>query len=88
MNELGTIMRACREKALLSQFDMAIKLNRSQSCISKFENNTKIPDVATFIEWMEITECKEVAIAYLYGIDGVVILNEIVNKQVKGSAAL
>ena len=84
MNELGTIMKACRERAMLSQFDMAIKLNRGQSCISKFENNTKIPDVDTFMEWMEVTDSKEVAVAYLYGIDGVVILNEIINKQENG----
>lgn len=74
-------MKACREKAMLSQLDMAMKLKRSQSCISKFESNNKIPDVDTFIEWMEVANCKEVAIAYLYGLDGVVILNEIVKKQ-------
>lgn len=81
MNELGKIMKACREKAMFSQFDMAFKINRSQSCISKFESNKKIPDIDTFIEWMEVTNCKEVAISYLYEVDGIVILNEIINKQ-------
>ncbi len=70
-------MRAMRERKGYSQEDLAHQLNLSQSCVSKFENDRKTPDLTTFMLWAEQTCAKEVAIAFLYGIDGVTILQSI-----------
>ena len=67
-------MQACRERAGLSQEDMAERLHRSQSCISKYEKDRKIPDMQTFLSWVEATGSKEVAVAFLCGMDGLGIM--------------
>jgi len=74
MSKVGALLRACRERAGLSQEELAYLLNRSQSCISKFEMDKKIPDIYTFSQWIQITQAHEVAIAFLYGMDGISIL--------------
>lgn len=75
--EYGHILKALRIKAGLSQEQMAEKLNRSRSCISKFETNKKVVDLSTFLQWVDVTRCQEVAIAMLYGIDGMTVLSQI-----------
>jgi transcriptional regulator with XRE-family HTH domain len=75
--KLGSIMQACRERAGLSQEEMAEKLNRSRSCISKFENDHKIPDVPTMMRWVDVTSAKEVMIAFMYGADGITMMQTI-----------
>lgn len=77
MVKLGTLMKACRERAILSQEELAHKMNRTQACISKFENDHKVPDANTFAEWFRLTNSPEVAIAFLYGIDGLQILQQL-----------
>lgn len=73
----GQILKACRERAGWSQLDMAFKLNRSQSCISKFETGRKTVDMPTFMQWIQLTNTPEVAVAMLYGIDGITIINQL-----------
>lgn len=72
--KIGAILQACRERAGLSQEELAFRMNRSQSCISKFENSVKIPDAITFMEWFKQTNTQEVAVAFLMGMDGLTIL--------------
>ncbi|MFD0868807.1 helix-turn-helix domain-containing protein [Paenibacillus residui] len=75
--KFGAIMQACRERAGLTQEQMAELLHRSQSCISKYEKDHKAPDVQTLIQWINITNAKEVFVAFLCGIDGVSIMQNI-----------
>ena len=75
--KIGAILQACRERAKLTQEEMAARLNRTQSCISKIERDHKLPDLPTLIEWLNITNAKEVFVAYLYGLDGLTILQNI-----------
>ena len=75
--KLGAIMKACRERAELSQEELAHRMNRTQACISKFENDHKIPDALTFAEWFRQTNAQEVAIAFMYGVDGITILQQL-----------
>lgn len=72
--KLGAVLKACRERANLSQEEMAHRMNRTQPCISKFENNTKVPDAITFMDWFKQTNTQEVAVAFLMGMDGLAIL--------------
>jgi transcriptional regulator with XRE-family HTH domain len=75
--KFGAVLQACRERAGLSQEEIAHRLNRSQSCVSKFEKDRKIPDMSTFMEWIRITNAPEVVVAYLYGMDGINIITQL-----------
>lgn len=75
--KLGGVLKVCRERAGLSQEELAHKLNRTQACISKYENDRKIPDVYTLGHWLQITNSPEVLVAFLYGIDGVTMINQL-----------
>ncbi|WP_144940173.1 helix-turn-helix domain-containing protein [Paenibacillus sp. 32O-W] len=75
--KFGAIMRACRERAGLSQEEMAAHLHRTQSCISKLEQDHKVPDMPTMMAWMEVTGAREVLIAFLYGMDGLSIMQSL-----------
>lgn len=74
---VGPLLKACREKAGLSQEELAERLNRSQSCISRIEKGRKVPDINTFMSWINCTNAPEVAIAWIYGMDGITILQSI-----------
>lgn len=77
MLKFGAIMQACRERAGLTQEEMAARLNRTQSCISKYEKDHKVPDMPTMMQWVEATGAKEVLIAFLYGLDGLSIMQDL-----------
>ena len=79
MTKVGALLRACRERAGLSQEELADRLNRTQSCISKFETDAKVPDIFTFTQWIQATNAQEVAIAFLYGMDGISILQNLLS---------
>lgn len=55
MVKLGTVLKACRERADFSQEELAHRMNGTQACISKFENDHKVPDANTFVEWFRLT---------------------------------
>nr|WP_150959318.1 helix-turn-helix transcriptional regulator [Aneurinibacillus sp. XH2] len=74
---VGALLRAVRERARLSQEDIAEKLNRSRSSISKLESEQQALDVQTLVHWTEVAGAKEVAIALLYGMDGLQILQNL-----------
>lgn len=75
--KLGALLKACRQKANVSQLEMAANMNRSQSCISKFENDEKVPDAYTLMQWGQLTNSPEVIIAFLYGMDGITIIQQL-----------
>jgi Predicted transcriptional regulators len=80
--ELGAVLHACRERAGLSQEKLAEMLNRSRSCISKFEKNRKLIDAETLFKWADVTNAREVVVAYLYGLDGISMIQSVL--QVTG----
>ncbi|MGN7403503.1 helix-turn-helix domain-containing protein [Cytobacillus praedii] len=65
----GAILKNCRERAGLTQEQLAEMLHRSRSCISKIEADKKTLDAATLIRWGDATSAKEVVCAIVYGID-------------------
>lgn len=72
--KFGAIMQACRERAGLTQEQMAEKMHRTQACISKYENDHKIPDMPTMMKWVDATGAREVLVAFIYGMDGLSIM--------------
>lgn len=81
--KFGAIMQACRERAGFSQEKLAELMNRSRSCISKFEKDHKVPDMPTMMRWADLTNAREVVIAYMYGLDGMTIMQQIL--QISGA---
>lgn len=77
--EYGKLLQICRERAGFSQDEMAFRMNVTQATISKYENNKRSMDITTFMNWFQQTNSPEVAIAFLYGIDGVTILQQLIS---------
>ncbi|REJ29259.1 helix-turn-helix domain-containing protein [Caldibacillus debilis] len=73
----GGILKAARQRAGLSQEELAHRLNINQSDVSKFENDKKVPDVLTFIQWIQQTSAQEVMVAFLYGMDGMSMIQNL-----------
>lgn len=76
--KFGTVMRLCRERAGFTQEEMADKLHRTQACVSKFEKDHKIPDMTTMMRWAEVTGAREVVVAFLYGMDGISMIQRLI----------
>ncbi|MGD6845264.1 helix-turn-helix domain-containing protein [Bacillus infantis] len=75
--KFGAVLQACRERAGLSQEELAHQLNRTQSCVSKYEKDRKIPDMHTFLQWIQATNTPEIAVAFLYGMDGINLIQQL-----------
>lgn len=69
MKLIGKELKRWREAAGLSQDDLAAELNRSRSCISKYENNHKTIDIYTFKQWVQVTSSEFQAALILFGTD-------------------
>lgn len=67
--EYGKVLKGFREKAGYTQQELADLLNRSRSCISKFESNSKLMDIETFRTWARVTNSEVQAAAILFGTD-------------------
>lgn len=65
----GAILRAVRQKAGLSQEEMAEKMYVSRSTISRLENNRLKLTVEDAIRWGQITQAPEAIAAMLCGLD-------------------
>lgn len=70
-------MQACRERAGLTQEQLADILHRTPSCICKFEKDRKVPDMPTFMAWVQATGSSDVAVAFMCGMDGISIMQQI-----------
>ncbi|WP_400162884.1 multiprotein-bridging factor 1 family protein [Brevibacillus sp. TJ4] len=75
--DYGPLLKTMRVRAGLSQDQLAEKLHRTGSCISKFESGKKVPDMNTFMAWVHATGTMEVAVAVLCGMDGISIMQQL-----------
>lgn len=75
--QYGAILKALRVKANLTQEQIAEKLNRSRSCISKYEKEVKAIDMPTFMQWIQITDGQVAAVAMMFGMDALSIINQL-----------
>lgn len=74
---VGAILKACRTRAGLTQEELADKLYISQSDVSKYENDTMEPHLSTLQAWTSNTQTTEVLVAFLCGMDGLNIMQQI-----------
>lgn len=87
---VGAILRACRTRAGFTQAELADKLYISQSDVSKYENDTMEPHLSTLQAWTSNTQTTEVLVAFICGMDGLNIMQNIldVTSSVIGSILL
>ncbi|WP_020615788.1 helix-turn-helix domain-containing protein [Paenibacillus daejeonensis] len=74
---LGAVLKACRVRAGYCQEKMAELMYKSQSDISKIERDQKEPGIKTMLHWAEVTNAKEVVVAYIFGMDGMSIIQNV-----------
>ena len=75
--QFGSVLRAARLRAGLSQEELAHRLNYNQSDISKIEGGHKEPTASILFRWFQETNAMEVAVAYFCGMDGLTIMQNI-----------
>lgn len=75
--QFGGVIRALRQKRGWSQEEMADQLFVSQSDVSKFENDRMLPDLHTFIRLAHVTQAPEMIVAFLYGMDGITMIQNL-----------
>ena len=80
--KFGAILKACRVRAGLSQEELADRLYINQSDVSKFENGTKEPPISLFQSWVNQTQAQEVMVAYILGVDGITILQNLLESGI------
>jgi len=72
--QFGTVLRKMRENAGFSQGEMAEELHIARSSISKLERDQLELRASDMINWCNVTNAQEVLIAFLLGIDGVSVM--------------
>lgn len=77
--KVGAILRACRARAGLSQEELADKLYINQSDVSKYENDSREPTLSLATAWVNATNAPEVLVAFMYGVDGLSIIQQIID---------
>lgn len=75
--EFGGVFRALRQRKGWSQEEMADKLFVSQSDVSRYENDKMLPDLHTFMRIAQVTQAPEIVVAFLYGMDGLTIIQNL-----------
>ncbi|MGG0718723.1 helix-turn-helix transcriptional regulator [Robertmurraya massiliosenegalensis] len=75
--KFGAILKACRVRAGFSQEELADRLFINQSDVSKYEKDNKEPTISIFQAWMSNTQTPEVAVAFIYGMDGINLIQQL-----------
>lgn len=77
MLKVGSVLQAVRTRAGLTQEEMAFRLHMNQSDVSKIEKDRKTLDFHIILKWADITNAREVIVAFIYGMDGIKIMQNI-----------
>lgn len=75
--EFGGVFRALRQRKGWNQEEMADKLHINQSDVSRFENDKALPDLMLFQQIVQVTQAPEILVAFLMGMDGITILQQL-----------
>lgn len=65
--EVGEVLKLCREREGLSQEQLARKINKTQSVVSRLEKGESAADVTTLVQWAEVTHCGELIATLIIG---------------------
>lgn len=73
----GTLLRIFRQRAKLTQEQLAEKLHISRTTVTKYERDRQPIDLHTFIEWVRVTESQKAAAMLVSGVDIPTIIYQI-----------
>ncbi|GIM45926.1 hypothetical protein DNHGIG_14750 [Collibacillus ludicampi] len=65
--EIGALLRMCRERKGFSQSAIASQLYINRSTVSRIENGHEIPSIDLVMRWAEITDSREFIAMALVG---------------------
>lgn len=88
MNRVGAVLKACRVRAGLTQEELAHRMIMSQSDVSKYENDAIEPHLSVLQSWTVNTQAPEVLVAFICGMDGLSILQNIIDAGITISLIL
>lgn len=88
MSRVGAVLKACRTRAGLTQEELAARLFISQSDVSKYESDAMEPHLSTLQAWTNCTQAPEVLVAFLCGVDGISIMQSIIEAGLTISSIL
>ncbi|QMV43718.1 helix-turn-helix domain-containing protein [Cohnella cholangitidis] len=77
MEQIGMLLKKCRERKGWSQEFLAERLNYSRSSISKIEKDRKGIDFQVAIQWFRETGAQDAAYAIISGTDVISIIQNI-----------
>lgn len=77
--QYGAILRACRLRSGLKQDELAYELHIHQSDVSKIERGIKEPPLSLVQSWTTTTQTQEVLIAFICGVDGLMIMQQVMD---------
>lgn len=66
---IGALLKACRERAGMTQQELSDILMKDVSYISRVENGRQIPDAETYNDWISVTNGPLLAYVYVFGDD-------------------
>lgn len=75
--KFGGVFKALRQRKGWSQEEMADNIFVNQSDVSKFENDRMLPDILTFLRMAQVTQAPEIVVAFLYGMNGAEIIQNL-----------
>lgn len=85
---VGAILKACRSRAGFNQEELAHRLHINQSDVSKYENDTKEPPLSILQAWINNTQTQEVMVAFLCGMDGIGMMQQILDSGISVIGAI
>jgi len=74
---VGAILQLIRVRKGLSQEKLADELNMDRSLVSRIETGKQHPAFETVVKWTDVTNAKEVLVAFFCGMDGTSIMQNI-----------
>jgi len=77
--DFGTALKLRRKEAGISQEELAERIYKSRSSISKIENNKESLEAETLIQWVHATQiqAQELAVVTLCSVDAISIVQSI-----------
>ncbi|MNV84335.1 helix-turn-helix protein [compost metagenome] len=77
--KIGAFLKACRERANISQDEMSDTLHMTQSAISRIESNRQSADFDTVVKWVDACDMRALTVAYVWGfkeVENMIYLNQ------------
>lgn len=76
--QFGSVLRKMRKSAGYSQEEMAEELHIARSSISKLERDQLELKASDLVSWCNVTNAQEVLIAFLLGVDGLSMMQQVI----------